>query len=147
MEDIIQILIFVGIAAFSVVRQLTAGKEGKKSVSSPKEVLSEPFPHLDNPVEEDWEQEEVKLSTPDEELHQRPSVIVPPVSETCPEAASLTERPSNRVSSSTSTPLAAVPATPRNVSSPSESSRIRLQNRQEARRAFLYAEIFQRKYE
>ena len=114
--DIIQVLIFIVIIVVAIVQQISkAGKE--KKTPSPKEVLADMFPEI-----EQESMEEVSVSPapavrkPQSSRMQNQSIIrkavAPPLAE---------NKRENR--------------TP-----------IKLSTKEEARRAFIYSEIFNRKY-
>ena len=115
--DIIQVIIFIVIMIVAIVQQISkAGKE--KKTPSPKEVLAEMFPE----IEQESMGEELPVSpapairkSRSPRMQHQPMVkkpTVPPVKETKGECR-----------------------TP-----------IKLSTREEARRAFIYSEIFNRKY-
>ena len=119
MEDIIQILVFAGIMIFTaIVKSLKASE--KQETSSPKEVLKDLFPDvMENP--EEVEAVPVILTPHSEPVTQQTKVIeevhpIPPVS-----------------------PIIPVP----NLKKDKD---IRFRTKQDARRAFIYSEIFNRKY-
>lgn len=115
--DIIQVLIFIVIIVVAIVQQISkAGKE--KKTPSPKEVLADMFPE----IEQESMEEKVSVSPapavrkPQSSRMQNQSIIrkavAPPLAE---------NKRENR--------------TP-----------IKLSTKEEARRAFIYSEIFNRKY-
>ena len=115
--DIIQVLIFIVIIVVAIVQQISkAGKE--KRTPSPKEVLADMFPE----IEQESMEEKVSVSPapavrkPQSSRMQNQSIIrkavAPPLAE---------NKRENR--------------TP-----------IKLSTKEEARRAFIYSEIFNRKY-
>ena len=118
MEEILQILIFVGAMVIAVVGQNAKNKK-KPTTTSPQEVLADMFPDI-----------EVDQKAPITE--QEPIPPPKPVFKRKPHMASIKPPP---------------PQTP--VSQPTkekEKQKISLSNRKEARRAFIYSEIFNRKY-
>ena len=118
MEEILQILIFVGAMVIAVVGQNAKNKK-KPITTSPQEVLEDMFPDI-----------EVDQEAPIAE--QEPIPQSKPVFKRKPHMASIKSQP---------------PQTP--VSQPTkenEKQKISLGNRKEARRAFIYSEIFNRKY-
>ena len=118
MEDILQILIFVGAMVIAVVGQNAKNKK-KPTKTSPQEVLEDMFPDI-----------EVDQEAPIAE--QEPTPKPQPVFKRKPRMASIKPQP---------------PQTP--ASQPTkekEKQKISLSNRKEARRAFIYSEIFNRKY-
>ena len=117
MDEIIQILVFAGAMIASVVIQSAKNKK-KPKTPSPQEVLEDMFPDV-------------------EEFQEVPQ----------PEA----EPASKKVVSPKRKPFKAKakPQPPQPVAPPSDSPKndgIRLNTRKEARRAFIYSEIFNRKY-
>ena len=118
MEEILQILIFVGAMVIAVVGQNAKNKK-KPTTTSPQEVLEDMFPDI-----------EVDQEAPIAE--QKPTPKPQPVFKRKPRMASIKPQP---------------PQTP--ISQPTkekEKQKISLSNRKEARRAFIYSEIFNRKY-
>jgi hypothetical protein len=119
MEDIIQILIFVGAMVIAVIGQSAKSKK-KPDNPSPEEVLEDMFPEIE------VVQEATETPSP-EPL--RPKVKAP----------KRTSRHTKPV------PRPAVTNTP--PPAPAKSDRkIRISSPQEARRAFIHSEIFNRKY-
>ena len=115
MEEIAQIVIFIGAIAITIASQYTKKKQ-KPMAGSPGEVLEEMFPEIEfsqetTNVEPQPKPNRRKVSTP--------------------------KRTSPQV-----TPQPQDPSPP----APQSSNRIRLNTRQEARRAFIHSEIFNRKY-
>ena len=117
MDEIIQILVFAGAMIVSVVIQSAKNKKKPKTVS-PQEVLEDMFPDLKE------FQEEASV-----EAEPVQPVVVPPKRKPF-KAKAKPEPPEQAVSA---------PASPK-------TDKIRLNSRQEARRAFIYSEIFNRKY-
>lgn len=117
MDEIIQILVFAGAMIASVVIQSAKNKKKPKTVT-PQEVLEDMFPDLQEFQEE--------VSAEAEPV--RP-VVVPP------------KRKPFKVKAKPEPPRPAVSA----PDSP-KSDKIRLNSRKEAKRAFIYSEIFNRKY-
>ena len=118
MEDIIQILIFVGAMVIAVVGQNVKNKK-KPTNNSPQEVLEDIFPE----IHEDQE-------TPIAE--QEPTPKPQPIFKRKPRMASIKpQAPQTTVSQPTKE---------------KEKPKISLSNRKEAKRAFIYSEIFNRKY-
>lgn len=118
MEDIFQILIFVAFAVLSFLPQIQKGKN--KPASSPLPDL------MDEETEEffpEAEEDEAAVS----------SVVQKPVQQKAP--ARTVSVPSPKKKSEPS-----VPAKP-------SATKVRLNSRAEARRAFIYSEIFNRKYQ
>ena len=108
MEDIIQILIFVGAMVIAVVGQNVKNKK-KSTHTSPEEVLEDLFPEthdVQEPIVLERKRTPHKIPTATQSSHQ--SNIEP--------------------------------------SSPKKTQKIRLNCREEAKRAFIYSEIFNRKY-
>ena len=115
MEEIAQILIFIGAMVIAVVSQYTKNKK-KPVAGSPGEVLEEMFPEI-----------EFSQETMDVEPQLKPirrKVSAP--KQTSPKQVSQAQAPPPPV--------------------PQSSNKIRLNTRQEARRAFIHSEIFNRKY-
>ena len=118
MEEILQILIFVGAMVIAVVGQNAKSKK-KPTTASPQEVLEDMFPDIET-------DQETPIAEP------QPAPQPKPVFKRKPRMASTPPQP---------------PQTP--VSQPTkekEKQKISLSNRKEARRAFIYSEIFNRKY-
>ena len=117
MEEIIQILIFVGAIAIAVVGQNAKNKK-KSKTTSPQEVLEDMFPEI-----------EVDQETPIAEP--QPAPRPKPVFKRKPRMAPIIspEPPQTTVSQP-----------------PKEKEKISLNNQKEARRAFIYSEILNRKY-
>lgn len=115
MEEIIQILIFVGAMVIAVVGQNAKNKK-KPTTASPQEVLEDMFPEIEN-------QEEEKV------MPQAQPVV-----------------PIRKKSSvkKQSIPQPQAPAQRREISKPKK--KIDLSHQAEAKRAFIYSEIFNRKY-
>ncbi len=118
MDEIIQILIFAGAMIFSVVVQYAKNKK-KPETTSPKEVLEDIFPEIKD-FEEEMPEDVQPVQKPVTPLPKKPVRV-----KKSPEV---------------------VKPTPSPVSKPKESKRIRLDDRKEAKRAFIYSEIFNRKY-
>ena len=117
MDEIIQILVFAGAMIASVVIQSAKNKK-KPKTPSPQEVLEDMFPDME-------EFQEV----PHPEAEPAPKKVVSPK-----------RKPFK---------AKAKPQPPKPVAPPSDSHKsdgIRLNSRKEARRAFIYSEIFNRKY-
>ncbi len=124
MEDIFQVVVFVMIAMIAIAKQFIGKGEKPKEASSPQDVLTEMFPEL---IEEEEEQppvmQKVKVQQP-KPLRRKPYA-----------------QPMNAVSSTPS-----VKTSKEETRKPERPSPVRLSNREEARRAFIYSEIFNRKY-
>ena len=116
MEEIIQILIFVGAMVIAVVGQNAKNKK-KPKTASPQEVLEDMFPEIEV-------DQEAPLAEP------QPTSKPKPVFKRKPHMASISPEP---IQTTVSQP-------------PKEKEKISLNNRKEARRAFIYSEIFNRKY-
>ena len=116
MEEIIQILIFVGAMAIAVVGQNAKNKK-KSKTTSPQEVLEDMFPEIEV-------DQEAPIAEP------QPTSKPKPVFKRKPHMASISPEP---IQTTVSQP-------------PKEKEKISLNNRKEARRAFIYSEIFNRKY-
>ena len=118
MEEILQILIFVGAMVIAVVGQNAKNKK-KPTTTSPQEVLEDMFPDIEADQEAPIAEQE---PTPKPQL----------VFKRKPRMASIKPQ---------------APQPP--VSQPTkekEKQKISLSNRKEVRRAFIYSEIFNRKY-
>ena len=116
MEEIIQILIFVGAMFIAVIGQNAKNKK-KPSTASPQEVLEDIFP-------------EITLQGEDKTM----ASSVPPPS---------TVRRKKAKAPAPNPPVHSVQV----LSKPSKQEpKISINNRKEARRAFIYSEIFNRKY-
>ena len=116
MEEIIQILIFVGAMAIAVVGQNAKNKK-KSKTTSPQEVLEDMFPEIEV-------DQEAPIAEP------QPTSKPKPFFKRKPHMASISPEP---IQTTVSQP-------------PKEKEKISLNNRKEARRAFIYSEIFNRKY-
>lgn len=116
MEEIIQILIFVGAMVIAVVGQNAKNKK-KPKTTSPQEVLEDMFPEIEV-------DQEAPIAEP------QPTSKPKPVFKRKPHMASISPEP---IQTTVSQP-------------PKEKEKISLNNRKEARRAFIYSEIFNRKY-
>ena len=115
--DIIQVIIFIVIIVVAIVQQISkAGKE--KKTPSPKKVLADIFPEI--------EQENIR-----EEL---------PVSPTRKVRKPQTHRMQHQPV------VKQTPASPREEAKKEKRTPIKLSTKEEARRAFIYSEIFNRKY-
>ena len=116
MEEFIQILIFVGAMVIAVVGQNAKNKK-KPKTTSPQEVLEDMFPEIEV-------DQEAPIAEP------QPTSKPKPVFKRKPHMASISPEP---IQTTVSQP-------------PKEKEKISLNNRKEARRAFIYSEIFNRKY-
>lgn len=115
--DIIQVIIFIVIIVVAIVQQISkAGKE--KKTPSPKEVLTDMFPEIGK--------ENIR-----EEL---------PVSPTRKVRKPQTHRMQHQPV------VKQTPASPREEAKKEKRTPIKLSTKEEARRAFIYSEIFNRKY-
>lgn len=115
MDEIIQILIFVGAMVIMVVQQNVKSKKKPETTPSPAgEILEDIFPELKQAIQQAPPAKPQKKSAP----RKKPA------------------RAFTQPSAETPKP------TPPTSSAP----RIRLNNREEAKRAFIYSEIFNRKY-
>ena len=115
MEEILQILIFVGAMVIAVVGQNAKNKK-KPTATSPEEVLEDMFPEI-----------EVDQETPI--VEQEPTPRPQPIFKRKPHMASIKPQPPQTT-----------------VSPPTKEKKISLSNRKEAKRAFIYSEIFNRQY-
>ena len=120
MDEIIQIGVFIAIMVAAVVQQNAKSKR-KPSTASPAEVLEDLFPEL--------KQEKETTVEP-------PTVAERPVVRTRKSASSRTQPQTSKTA----------PVSKGTASSDGQGKKIRLSNREEARRAFIYSEIFNRKY-
>ncbi|MBQ8441768.1 MAG: hypothetical protein IJX29_00240 [Bacteroides sp.] len=116
MEEIIQILIFVGAMVIAVVGQNAKNKK-KPMTASPQETLEDMFPEI-----------EIQGN---EEVAPQP---IPNPSLSKKKAVAKRQTP----------PRTNAPVTP--ITASRKEKKISLNTRQEARRAFIYSEIFNRKY-
>ena len=116
MEEILQILIFVGAMVIAVVGQNAKNKK-KPTTTSPQEVLEDMFPDIET-------DQETPIAEP------QPAPQPKPVFKRKPRMSSTPPQP----------PQTTVPQPQK------EKQKISLSNREEARRAFIYSEIFNRKY-
>ena len=116
MEEFIQILIFVGAMVIAVVGQNAKNKK-KPKTASPQEVLEDMFPEIEI-------DQETAIAEP------QPAPKPKPVFKRKPRMAPVSPEPIQ--------PTVSQPA--------KEKEKISLNNRKEARRAFIYSEIFNRKY-
>lgn len=114
--DIIQVVIFIAITALAIVQQISKAGKEKKT-ASPKDVLADMFPE----IEQEGMGEELPVSPAPEVRSPRPP-----------------RRPHRPASSQT--------VAPRPTAGSKQEGRIKLTTREEARRAFIYSEIFNRKY-
>ena len=123
MDEIIQILIFAGAMIFSVIIQ--SAKKKKQETPSPQEVLEEVFPELEESPE--------NMETMPGDLQPVKPIVQEPVSP-------LKRKPFKpQIKPETVKPAAPSPTT-------SKKPKVRLNNREVAKRAFIYSEIFNRKY-
>ena len=121
MEDIFQILIFVAFAAFGVIAQVRKDKK-EESTASPQEVLEDMFPEL-----------EQETGMP----------MVEPILQQ-PKARKKKKTPKKEKYQPLEKPP--VPSQPAKPLKQADNRKIRLTSKEEARRAFIYSEIFNRKY-
>ena len=118
MEEVIQILVFVVAMIIAVVSQSAKNKK-KSTTSSPEDVLEDVFPDI--------------------EVTQAPEVISPqPIR---PKKAA-SKRTSRQAKPAALTVDSSTPPT----SSEKPVQKVRISTREEARRAFIHSEIFNRKY-
>ena len=116
MEEILQILIFVGAMVIAVVGQNAKNKK-KPKTASPQEVLEDMFPEIEI-------DQETAIAEP------QPAPKPKPVFKRKPRMVSISPEPPQTT-----------------VSQPAkEKEKISLNNRKEAKKAFIYSEIFNRKY-
>ncbi|MBR5542099.1 MAG: hypothetical protein IKU64_07070 [Bacteroides sp.] len=118
MEDIMQILIFVGAMVIAVVGQNAKNKK-KPTNASPQEVLEDMFPDI-HEVQETTVFEQKSTSKTNSSLKRTPHKI--------PTTTQSADKPNIDSSSKKNT------------------KKISLSCREEAKRAFIYSEIFNRKY-
>ena len=115
--DIIQVLIFIVIIVVAIVQQISkAGKE--KKTPSPKEVLADMFPE----IEQESMEEKVSVSP----------------------ATAVRKPQSSRMQNQSIIRKAVAPPLAENKRE--NRTPIKLSTKEEARRAFIYSEIFNRKY-
>lgn len=118
--EIVQVLIFVVIIAIAIVQQITKAKK-ETATPSPHEVLTDMFPTI-------------------EEIEGEGQTVSPRPVKSKPQPAYKKKKETFK-----STPIVAMDS--KNKDKPSdENTRIKLSIREEARRAFIYSEIFNRKY-
>jgi len=118
MDEIIQIVIFVAAMGLSLLVQQKSKPNKKPATPSPKELLEDMFPEIEEPQE---------------------TVVVRPVSappSTERRKTPFTPHPNLRHKSPPTTPPAPI----------RQEKKISLSSKEEARRAFIYSEIFNRKY-
>ena len=115
MEEIIQILIFVGAMVIAVIGQNAKNKK-KPMTASPKEVLEDMFPEITLQEEEN---------------------TMPPTRQPVPE---------RKRTSVKKQPIPPPAAPERRKETSKQEKKISLSQKSEARRAFIYSEIFNRKY-
>ena len=121
MEDIIQILFYVAVVAIAIISRITNNKE-KSETPLPKEVLEDGFPEIE------IEQEEPVYMAPSPEVIVQETVV-----------------PEQTFSPIEPTPSTIIPDMPSQA--PQKPTRkVRINTREEARRAFIYSETFKRKY-
>ena len=119
MEDIIQILIFVGAMVIAVVGQIAKNKK-KPAMPSSGEILEDIFPDIEAA------QEPTDVPSP-QPLRPKKKVSKRNYRETKP------------------APMPDAVSTP-TPASPKPTQKVRISTREEARRAFIHSEIFNRKY-
>ena len=115
MEEIVQILIFVGAMVIAVIGQNAKNKK-KPTAASPQEVLEDMFPEI--------------------QIQEEEKIVAPP-------------KQSARVRKKTSARFSSVPPVEPDAQpkvSAEKKKKISLTRKEEARRAFIYSEIFNRKY-
>lgn len=118
MDEIIQIVIFVAAMGISLLVQQKSKSNKKPTTGSPKDLLEDMFPEIEEPQE---------------------TVVVRPMPTPSPtdrKKTPFTPRP-NRQRKPLTTPPPPPSGQPKNIS---------LSTKEEARRAFIYSEIFNRKY-
>lgn len=115
--DIIQVIIFIVIIVVAIVQQISKASKEKKT-PSPKEVLADMFPNI--------EQEETREERP---VSPAPVIRKP-------------QYPSKQRQPTTQKPA----VSPLKENKKQDQTRIKLKTKEEARRAFIYSEIFNRKY-
>lgn len=116
------IVILIGIIVASIAQQLPKANKDKKKVASPQEILEDAFPDMEPDAESDAGHAEKPYTWND-----RPAVKQVRRGKTPP-------------------PKKNIPHTPLTEHKETHCSPLRLSTREEARRAFLYSEIFNRKY-
>ena len=115
MEEIIQILIFVGAMVIAVIGQNAKNKK-KPTTTSPQEVLEDMFPELTLQGEGEAMAPSVPSPTP---VRRRKTKTPPPPPQAYP--VQIPTKPSK------------------------QEQKVSIKNRKDARRAFIYSEIFNRK--
>lgn len=121
MDEIIQIVIFIAAMGISLLVQQKTKANKKPTTPSPQEVLEEMFPEINQPQETEF---------------------VQPISVTKPTNK---KRTSLQIKTKTNKPSATSTIhSPKEVFQPTK--KISLNSKEEARRAFIYSEIFNRKY-
>ena len=127
--DSSDILYIVIMAAVLVGGLFSKGKKaGRKSANAPTPILDEHWP---TGIPDEWLSDEEQTA---------PQVAAPPV----PPAPPATERKQRTVAAQVKAQPKRIPNPPRPADHPQE--RITLDTAEEARKAFIYSEIFQRKY-
>lgn len=113
--DIIQVIIFIVIIAVAIIQQISKASK-KEKVTSPREVLADMFPEVE---------EEEQFLSPAPVKHKSKS--------------------SRKQNQPAAAPKQAVPPRAENKKQ-SNTAPVKLSTKEEARRAFIYSEIFNRKY-
>lgn len=116
------IVILIGIIVASIAQQLLKTNKDKKKVSSPREILEDIFPDMEPDTDLEVECAEEPYTWNDQ-----PTAKQVRREKTPPEKKN-------------------IPHTPLTEHKETQRSPLRLSTREEARRAFLYSEIFNRKY-
>ncbi|MBE6281118.1 MAG: hypothetical protein E7095_03510 [Bacteroides sp.] len=119
MEDIFQILVFVAFAVLSFLPALNKGKKDSDSQSQPQPFLSEEELEEVFPA---WVEDEVPAQSSPQKIKEKQELNRQVLSEENCEKVSSKEKPAG------------------------VDKKIRLNSRSEAKRAFIYSEIFNRKY-
>ena len=122
MEDIFQILIFVVFAVLSFLPQVL--KEKNKPVSSPHPAPMEE--DVEDWLSEEWKEEETAISSIEQEVDKKNEPVSP--------ISAIVEKES-------------LQSDEQKQSSSRTFKKVRLNSPAEARRAFIYSEIFNRKYQ
>lgn len=115
MEEIVQILIFVGAMVIAVIGQNAKNKK-KPTAASPQEVLEDMFPEIN------IQEEEKPVAPSQQSVRVRKKTSARPLS------------------------ISPVESNVPKTDSPDKKKKISLTRKEEARRAFIYSEIFNRKY-
>lgn len=119
MEDIFQILIFVAFAAFGILQQVKKDKK-EASSTSPHEVLEDMFPELNQETEIPMAEPIMQQPIRKKGKKQKKEILQTMEHSSVPPKQSVTPKQTDK--------------------------KIQLSSKEEAKRAFIYSEIFNRKY-